>query len=178
MWLPWHFWKRFILWSMLVTLHSICFQATTSSTGFVIAVHGCIFPVSMGDRNYKDAAQSVRDITWLFLFQWLWMIAFFILYRSCDSVNVSVGEKEERMMMTGLHTVADIFCVSCGSIVGWKYVRPIYDTWFLNSDLCTLFRSHLWGGVFLSGGCSWKEPKIQGGEVHSWEVVEVIKPII
>eukprot|EP00262_Sarcandra_glabra_P007073 TRINITY_DN1963_c0_g1_i1.p1 TRINITY_DN1963_c0_g1~~TRINITY_DN1963_c0_g1_i1.p1 ORF type:complete len:130 (+),score=25.18 TRINITY_DN1963_c0_g1_i1:141-530(+) len=36
-------------------------------------------------------------------------------------VNVTVGEKEERMMMTGLHTVADIFCVGCGSIVGWKY---------------------------------------------------------
>ncbi|KAK3020665.1 hypothetical protein RJ639_046258, partial [Escallonia herrerae] len=36
-------------------------------------------------------------------------------------VNVTVGTKEERMMMTGLHTVADIFCVRCGSIVGWTY---------------------------------------------------------
>ncbi|THG20868.1 hypothetical protein TEA_024088 [Camellia sinensis var. sinensis] len=36
-------------------------------------------------------------------------------------VNVTVGEGEERMMMTGLHTVADIFCVGCGSILGWKY---------------------------------------------------------
>ncbi|KAK8711957.1 hypothetical protein V6N13_147211 [Hibiscus sabdariffa] len=36
-------------------------------------------------------------------------------------VNITVGEKEERMMMTGLHTVVDIFCVGCGSIVGWKY---------------------------------------------------------
>ncbi|EOY17828.1 Yippee family zinc-binding protein, putative isoform 5 [Theobroma cacao] len=36
-------------------------------------------------------------------------------------VNVSSGEKEDRHMMTGLHTVADIFCVGCGSIVGWKY---------------------------------------------------------
>ncbi|KAL6545157.1 hypothetical protein OROHE_009822 [Orobanche hederae] len=36
-------------------------------------------------------------------------------------VNVTLGEKEERMMMTGAHTVADIFCVQCGSIVGWKY---------------------------------------------------------
>ena len=25
--------------------------------------------------------------------------------------------------MTGMHTVADIFCVGCGSIVGWTYVR-------------------------------------------------------
>lgn len=39
-----------------------------------------------------------------------------------DRVNVSVGVKETRMMMTGMHTVADIFCVGCGSIVGWTYV--------------------------------------------------------
>lgn len=36
-------------------------------------------------------------------------------------VNVTIGEKEERMMITGMHTVVDIFCVKCGSIVGWKY---------------------------------------------------------
>ncbi|XP_017417873.1 protein yippee-like isoform X1 [Vigna angularis] len=36
-------------------------------------------------------------------------------------VNVTIGEKEERMMITGLHTVVDLFCVVCGSIVGWKY---------------------------------------------------------
>ncbi|KAH7514615.1 hypothetical protein FEM48_Zijuj11G0108200 [Ziziphus jujuba var. spinosa] len=37
------------------------------------------------------------------------------------SVNITVGEKEERMMITGMHTVVDIFCVGCGAIVGWKY---------------------------------------------------------
>ncbi|KAB1224331.1 Protein yippee-like [Morella rubra] len=36
-------------------------------------------------------------------------------------VNVTVGEQEERLMITGLHTVVDIFCVGCGSLVGWKY---------------------------------------------------------
>lgn len=41
-----------------------------------------------------------------------------------DSVNVSVGEKEERLMMTGMHTVADIFCVGCGSILS-MYVRSL-----------------------------------------------------
>ncbi|KAL1819080.1 hypothetical protein ACET3Z_013949 [Daucus carota] len=35
--------------------------------------------------------------------------------------NVTLGEKEERMMITGMHIVADIFCVCCGSNVGWKY---------------------------------------------------------
>ncbi|KAH9767058.1 protein yippee-like [Citrus sinensis] len=44
-----------------------------------------------------------------------------ILGHCLKTVNVSVGEKEERLMMTGMHTVADIFCVGCGSIVGWKY---------------------------------------------------------
>ncbi|XP_038883190.1 protein yippee-like [Benincasa hispida] len=41
-------------------------------------------------------------------------------------VNVTVGEQEERMMITGLHTVVDIFCVGCGSILGWKY-EVAYD---------------------------------------------------
>ena len=36
-------------------------------------------------------------------------------------VNVTVGVNEDRQMLTGMHTVADIFCVGCGSIVGWRY---------------------------------------------------------
>nr|XP_043634093.1 protein yippee-like At3g55890 [Erigeron canadensis] len=36
-------------------------------------------------------------------------------------VNVTVGIKEDRLMLTGMHTVADISCVKCGSIVGWTY---------------------------------------------------------
>ncbi|XP_062214891.1 protein yippee-like [Phragmites australis] len=36
-------------------------------------------------------------------------------------VNVTNGVKDDRMMITGMHTVSDIFCVGCGSIVGWKY---------------------------------------------------------
>lgn len=39
------------------------------------------------------------------------------------SVNVRSGIKEERMLMTGLHSVADIFCVGCGSRLGWKYLE-------------------------------------------------------
>jgi hypothetical protein len=36
-------------------------------------------------------------------------------------VNVSLGPKEDRMLMTGLHTVADIFCTVCNTNLGWKY---------------------------------------------------------
>ncbi|CAF2047833.1 hypothetical protein BRARA_I03834 [Brassica rapa] len=39
-----------------------------------------------------------------------------------EVVNISTGNEEDRMLMTGLHTVTDIFCVGCGSNVGWKYV--------------------------------------------------------
>ncbi|XP_020275020.1 protein yippee-like At5g53940 isoform X3 [Asparagus officinalis] len=35
--------------------------------------------------------------------------------------NISVGSLEERMMLSGMHTVADIFCCCCGQNVGWKY---------------------------------------------------------
>lgn len=56
--------------------------------------------------------------------------AFLNLHRE----NVTVGEKEQRMMMTGMHIVVDIFCVTCGSIVGWKYVR---------SPILSIFKSLL-----------------------------------
>ncbi|XP_047323269.1 protein yippee-like [Impatiens glandulifera] len=42
-------------------------------------------------------------------------------YLFSNVVNMTVGKKEDRMMMTGLHTVADIFCVGCGSSIGWTY---------------------------------------------------------
>ena len=38
-------------------------------------------------------------------------------------VNVKTGTKEERLLITGLHTVADISCISCHTVLGWKYVR-------------------------------------------------------
>ncbi|KAG6535563.1 hypothetical protein ZIOFF_000585 [Zingiber officinale] len=41
--------------------------------------------------------------------------------QSKKCVNISVGFEDDRMMTTGLHTVSDVFCVGCGSIVGWKY---------------------------------------------------------
>ena len=36
-------------------------------------------------------------------------------------VNVGTGPAEERYLLTGLHAVADIFCESCKTTVGWKY---------------------------------------------------------
>lgn len=33
-----------------------------------------------------------------------------------------LGPKEDRLLITGLHTVADISCSTCGNVIGWKYV--------------------------------------------------------
>ncbi|KAL4452261.1 hypothetical protein ABPG75_007923 [Micractinium tetrahymenae] len=42
-------------------------------------------------------------------------------YLFSDVVNITVGPREDRMLITGLHTVADIYCITCNSVLGWKY---------------------------------------------------------
>ncbi|KAE9620774.1 hypothetical protein Lal_00018954 [Lupinus albus] len=42
-------------------------------------------------------------------------------YLFSNVVNFTIGELEERSMISGLHTVADIYCCRCGQIIGWKY---------------------------------------------------------
>ncbi|KAH8549301.1 hypothetical protein BGW37DRAFT_502590 [Umbelopsis sp. PMI_123] len=37
-------------------------------------------------------------------------------------VNIDHGDPEDRTMITGLHTVRDISCSKCKTIVGWTYV--------------------------------------------------------
>lgn len=36
-------------------------------------------------------------------------------------VNVTCGPAVERVLLTGLHAVADIKCECCETILGWKY---------------------------------------------------------
>lgn len=38
-------------------------------------------------------------------------------------LNAKVGPKEDRQLLTGLHTVADLSCVTCQRSVGWCYLR-------------------------------------------------------
>lgn len=40
----------------------------------------------------------------------------------CRRVNVGCGPAEERVLLTGLHAVADIYCECCKTTLGWKYV--------------------------------------------------------
>ncbi|XP_041053207.1 protein yippee-like 2 isoform X1 [Carcharodon carcharias] len=39
-----------------------------------------------------------------------------------EIVNVGCGPAEERVLLTGLHAVADIYCENCKTTLGWKYI--------------------------------------------------------
>eukprot|EP00903_Cladosiphon_okamuranus_P020126 g18480.t2 len=41
------------------------------------------------------------------------------LFERC--VNVAAGRPEDRLLLTGMHVVADISCKHCGAELGWKY---------------------------------------------------------
>lgn len=43
-------------------------------------------------------------------------------YLFSSVINVMLGPQEERLMLSGLHIVEDIYCCCCGRILGWKYV--------------------------------------------------------
>lgn len=42
-------------------------------------------------------------------------------------VNITTGPAEDRRLMTGLHSVCDIFCKRCTSLIGWTYSKA-YET--------------------------------------------------
>uniref|UniRef100_A0A7S1V3L9 Yippee domain-containing protein n=1 Tax=Grammatophora oceanica TaxID=210454 RepID=A0A7S1V3L9_9STRA len=46
------------------------------------------------------------------------------LFDQC--VNVIIGPSEDRQLITGLHSVCDIFCKRCKGMIGWTYTKA-YD---------------------------------------------------
>jgi hypothetical protein len=44
-------------------------------------------------------------------------------YLVADVVNVRLGSPQDRVLLTGLHTVQDAFCASCDDRLGWRYVK-------------------------------------------------------
>lgn len=43
-------------------------------------------------------------------------------------VNVDEGDPVDRTMTTGLHTVRDIYCRNCATVLGWKYDKAHVDS--------------------------------------------------
>lgn len=42
------------------------------------------------------------------------------------AMNIILGQKEDRQLLTGYFAVADVYCSNCSSSLGWKYIRA-YD---------------------------------------------------
>lgn len=51
---------------------------------------------------------------------------FFMSFFFNNRLNVGCGPAEERILLTGLHAVADIYCESCKTTLGWKYVSVFF----------------------------------------------------
>jgi len=45
-----------------------------------------------------------------------------------DVVNINSGPTENRLLLTGLHVVADIYCNACDERLGWKYVEAFEES--------------------------------------------------
>ncbi|EOA83277.1 uncharacterized protein SETTUDRAFT_66377, partial [Exserohilum turcica Et28A] len=45
-----------------------------------------------------------------------------------DLPNTLTHKPQPRQLVTGAHTVSDISCRSCGSVLGWKYVDAAQDS--------------------------------------------------
>ncbi|KAH6570537.1 hypothetical protein BASA50_008264 [Batrachochytrium salamandrivorans] len=48
------------------------------------------------------------------------------LFRTVE--NVALGDMEDRILATGMHTISDLHCTVCRSVVGWKYLFAFEDT--------------------------------------------------
>ncbi|WVO22782.1 uncharacterized protein IAS62_004120 [Cryptococcus decagattii] len=44
-------------------------------------------------------------------------------YLMNSTINTSLGKIEERKLLTGTHTVADLLCASCKGSLGWMYIK-------------------------------------------------------
>lgn len=45
-----------------------------------------------------------------------------------SAVNLKHGKKEDRPLLTGVHTVQDVYCMGCNDRIGWYYMRAADPT--------------------------------------------------
>lgn len=44
------------------------------------------------------------------------------------AMNIKEGPKENRQLITGLHTVCDVYCCDCEEELGWKYIKAYEES--------------------------------------------------
>ncbi|KAL3521682.1 hypothetical protein ACH5RR_019831 [Cinchona calisaya] len=48
-------------------------------------------------------------------------------YMFTRAMNIVLGQKQDRQLITGKYDVSEVFCSNCNEYLGWKYIRS-YDT--------------------------------------------------
>ena len=86
----------------------------------------------------------------------MWAVAPFLLcFLHLNRVNVGCGPAEERVLLTGLHAVADIYCECCKTVLGWKYVSLHLKIKFkikLNLNIAVkVQKEHSWTNKWIHG---------------------------
>ncbi|KAK4473070.1 hypothetical protein MN116_004261 [Schistosoma mekongi] len=71
-----------------------------------------------------------------------------------QAVNIRCAEAKQRVLLTGLHFVADIFCACCDTALGWKYERAFepsqrYKEGKVIIELVHLFKDNSWDAEWL-----------------------------
>ncbi|XP_042516810.1 putative yippee-like protein Os10g0369500 isoform X2 [Macadamia integrifolia] len=59
-------------------------------------------------------------------------------------VNISLGPNEERHLLSGLHTVNDIYCSSCQQILGWRYEKAHEESQKFKEGKYVLEKERMW----------------------------------
>lgn len=44
------------------------------------------------------------------------------------AMNIILGPKEDSRLITGVHTIADVYCSECGELLGWKYWKAYEES--------------------------------------------------
>mmetsp|Transcript_19493 Transcript_19493/g.45564 ORF Transcript_19493/g.45564 Transcript_19493/m.45564 type:complete len:114 (+) Transcript_19493:75-416(+) len=57
--------------------------------------------------------------------------------------NVSLGPQEDRILNTGLHRVADIYCNCCQGYLGWKYEEAFEESQKYKEGKCVIERAKM-----------------------------------
>ncbi|KAI3693468.1 hypothetical protein L6452_33303 [Arctium lappa] len=76
------------------------------------ACYNCRNHVALHDDIVSKAFQARRGRAFLF----------------SHVINVVSGIKQDRHLMTGLHSVADVYCSDCEEVLGWKYEKAYNES--------------------------------------------------
>ncbi len=83
--------------------------------------------------------------------------------KNTDLVNIKVGRNVNRELLTGQHIVADVSCVICGTVLGWKYVdaKEMAQRYKIGKFILEMKRVVL--------RVSWEDAGVEGGEAGEEE---------